>query len=225
MWLPTVQYDDLVLHLSLTDQLRQLGYYRMDAATQVWAMTPWVADVVQAMVAVVARSRKRVVRSMQSGWFCPAYFLWDIGRSFGLSSRLRWLSVAAFASQPLILPLLGSMQAESSLTATTAACVAAVLHIKTGTSRNRSVAADCASVCGVDGVQGNTDTPGRAVGDLDALGRQVGRDLVVVAKLFPVVLLIAGSSIITASLITGNPVLPVFNDVFRSPYFDLARVQ
>ncbi|MGO4808087.1 hypothetical protein AB4156_00625 [Cupriavidus sp. 2MCAB6] len=222
LWLPTVQYDDLVLHLSLTDQLRQLGYYRMDAATQVWAMTPWVADVVQAMVAVVADQEAR--GAVNAVWLVlSVYFLWDIGRSLGLSSRLRWLSVAAFASQPLILPLLGSMQAESSLTATTAACVAAVLHIKTGTSRSRSVAAIvllCAALMAFKATQILLVVP-LVIWTL--WGRQVGRDLIVVAKLFPVVLLIAGSSYFYGALVTGNPVLPVFNDVFRSPYFDLVR--
>ncbi|WP_183036584.1 hypothetical protein [Cupriavidus sp. UME77] len=222
LWLPTVQYDDMVLHLSLTDQLRHLGYYRMDAATQVWAMTPWVADIVQAMVAVVANQEARGV--VNAVWFgLSAYFLWDIGRSLGLSNRLRWVSVAAFASQPLVLPLLGSMQAESSLTAASAACIAAVLHIKNGTSRNRSIVAVvllCATLMAFKATQV------LLVGPLviwTLWGRQVGRDLALVARWFPLVLLITGSSYFYGALITGNPVLPVFNDIFRSPYYDLAR--
>ncbi|AOY93012.1 hypothetical protein BKK79_15350 [Cupriavidus sp. USMAA2-4] len=222
LWLPTVQYDDMVLHLSLTDQLRQLGYYRMDAATQVWAMTPWVADIVQAMVAVVATQEARGL--VNAVWFVlAAYFLWDISRSLGLSSRLRWLSVAAFASQPLILPLLGSMQAETSLTAASAAAVAAVLYLKQGTGRHRSIVAVvllCATLMAFKATQV------LLVGPLvvwTLWGRQLGRDLAVVARWFPLVLLIAGSSYFYGALITGNPVLPVFNDVFRSPYYDLAR--
>ncbi|GIX35926.1 MAG: hypothetical protein KatS3mg126_1705 [Lysobacteraceae bacterium] len=37
-WLPTLLFDDLAYHLGLPSQLARLHYYRMDAASQAWAL-------------------------------------------------------------------------------------------------------------------------------------------------------------------------------------------
>ncbi|MGH9916646.1 MAG: hypothetical protein ACRD63_15315, partial [Pyrinomonadaceae bacterium] len=116
LWVPTVQFDDLAGHLAIPIQLRELRYYRLDAASQVWAMTPWTPDVIQAIVGVLAGTDAR--GPVNGIWYVlSAYFLWDICRSLELPRALRWLVAAAFASQPLLLALLGGMQVEIVLTA------------------------------------------------------------------------------------------------------------
>lgn len=221
LWVPTVQFDDLAGHLAIPFQLRELGYYRLDAASQVWAMTPWTPDVLQAIVGVLAGSDAR--GPVNGIWYAlGAYFLWDICRSLELPRALRWLVAAAFASQPLVLALLGGMQVEIVLTALSAAVISVVLHTKRkGNSLPLApVILICAGLLAVKATQVLLVLP---VAVWALWGRRIGRELMVFVKFLPIVLLITGSSYFYAALITGNPVLPIFNDIFRSPYYSIHR--
>ncbi|AOZ00575.1 hypothetical protein BKK81_15995 [Cupriavidus sp. USMAHM13] len=221
LWLPTIQYDDLAGHLAIPVQLRELKYYRLDAASQVWAMTPWASDVVQGVVGVLAGADAR--GGVNAIWYALAsYFIWDIARSLRLPPALRWMVAAAFASQPLFHPLLGGMQTEAALTALTAAAVSLGLYAK-----QRGKAASllpliwvCSGLIAVKATQIVLVGP---VAVWALLGRNLKKDLALVLRQLPAILLISGSSYFYAALITGNPVLPVFNDIFRSPYFDVQR--
>lgn len=221
LWLPTVQFDDLAGHLAITYQLLELKYYRLDAASQVWAMTPWATDVMQAIVAVLAREEAR--GAFNALWYgLAAYFLWDIASSLGLPVALRWLIAAAFASQPLVMPLLGGMQVEAALTAITAAAIATALHVKVkGNVRSlMPLVLVCSGLLAIKATQIMIVAP-LAVWAL--AGRRIGKELLAIGKLLPLIFVITGSSYFYAGLITGNPVLPVFNDIFRSPYFGVER--
>jgi len=54
LWLPNLLYDDLAYHLGMPTQLQHLGYYRMDAGSQVWALAPWAVDVLRSIPRVIA---------------------------------------------------------------------------------------------------------------------------------------------------------------------------
>ncbi|HWS26746.1 MAG TPA: hypothetical protein VN259_09280 [Xanthomonadales bacterium] len=81
-WIPTMMSDDLAYHLGLPTQLQQLGYYRMDPATQVWALAPWASDVLHGIVQVTADREAR--GSVNLMWMCTgAWLLFGVCRASG----------------------------------------------------------------------------------------------------------------------------------------------
>lgn len=58
-WPPTLDFDSLAYHLNLPSQLVTFGYYQMSVATNVWAVSPWAADVLQAIAWLVGGMQAR----------------------------------------------------------------------------------------------------------------------------------------------------------------------
>jgi hypothetical protein len=69
-WLPTMQYDDVVYHLSLPWQLQDTARYAMDPSLQVWALAPWGGDVLQGVAQVLAGTEAR--GALNALWLCIA---------------------------------------------------------------------------------------------------------------------------------------------------------
>jgi hypothetical protein len=221
-WLPTAQPDDLSYHLGLPWQLTTLAHYRFDAESQVWALAPWATDVLQAVVQVLARAEGRGALNLV--WLLLVLHLcWALLARFEVPVRWRWLGLALFASQPLVHGLVQSMQAELPLTATLLALVLLIDECDTP-ERSRARVLPIAALAGF----------------------AIGIKLTAAAFLLPLalwyfwrarpawprtlaggallVLLTGCSSYVYAYLLTGNPVLPLYNDIFRSSYFGLERM-
>lgn len=214
-WLPTMQYDDLAYHLGLPWQLMTTGRYAPDPSHQVWALAPWASDVLHGIVQLLARTEGR--GPLNGVWLAlTCAGLWKLGGALGLSARMRWAAIALFASLPLTTALLAGMQTETAAGAVMV--LLAVLIMDTSARRGRLWAG--AVLFGL--LWGLKLLHGLAA--LPLLGLAIWR----YRGTFPVAhgvmalllaLAVAGSSYSYAWLIAGNPVLPLFNGVFDSPYF------
>jgi hypothetical protein len=213
---PTVQFDDLAYHLLLPNQLAHLARYKMDVSTQSWALAPWASDILQGYIAVLGDGASRGAANLIWGGLSLAALM-GLGRAIGLDARFRWLSLTLFASIPIVSAAAGSMQSESAITAASVALVAMVARaIKT---RNVSVVTPflllSALLLALKVSQVLLILPLAVVmicvyRPMPFLGR-------VAAKL-PMLVLICGSSYLYAWVVTRNPVFPLYNGVFKSPF-------
>jgi hypothetical protein len=229
-WAPTMQYDDLAYHLGLPWQLMLHGRYALDPSQQVWALAPWAGDALQAVPQVIARTEARAALNL--AWLAAtATGLWQLGRLLGLRPALRWAAPALFASLPMTASLLGGMQTETAAAAVMVGLAVVILdHRDDGTRRlfaGRLFADGLFAgallfglLCGLK--------PTHAIAAMPLLAwagwRQRHEPLPVAALACALLLalLVGGSSYLYGWLATGNPVLPLFNDVFHSPWFATA---
>lgn len=218
-WIPTMMSDDMAYHLALPTQLQQLGYYRMDPASQVWALAPWASDVVQAIAQVSADREAR--GSVNLMWLATgAWLMFGVCRMIGLPATWAWLGVGLGASLPMTAALSVSMQTELPAVAVLLALVTVILRRRAGDRGHRLI----------------------HLAVLSGLLLQLKVSFVV--PLFWLLLwqalrwrrrwpwrrlprsLLAGAAIGTSSYayawgLAGNPVLPLYNQWFRSPYFSV----
>ena len=217
-WLPTLSYDALVYHLALPSQLAQLGYYQMNAGSNVWALAPWAADVLQGMAWVLAGVESTGAVSIL--WFgLTLILLWRLARELDLAPWLCWMAVALYGSLPLVAGLLVSMQTEGP-TAAVLVGVALVIQSVRMPERRHLVAVGVLFGLLLALKVSNLMFAGPL--GLWLLWRWRGR---MPWRALPLTLLlacvVAGSSYVYAYALTGNPVLPLFNGYFRSPFYPL----
>lgn len=215
-WLPTILFDDLAYHLGLPSQLVALGYYQMAVGSNVWALAGWSADVLHGIAWVVAGAESR--GAVDALWFAlSGVLLWRLCAALELKPSLRWLALALFASLPELAYTLASMQTEGP---TIAVMLGLALLIQRS---GRPDAAELRVVAVLFGL-----LLGLKVSNLWfalPLGGWLlwqWRARLPWGALPGAVLLaviVMGSSYVYAWALTGNPVLPVFNGVFHSPYF------
>ncbi|MBJ6982242.1 hypothetical protein [Luteimonas sp. MC1572] len=213
-WVPTVQYDDVGYHLLLPWMLQLDGRHALDPEVHAWALAPWTADVVQALPQVLAGMEAR--GAVNALWLAlTATALWQLCAALGGDARQRWWTVALYASLPLTAVLAMGMQTEMQTTALLA--WAAVLALRPPSVR--TLWAACALLGAL--VATKLAAAGFAAILLPwllwrqraVLGlRNLAGGLVLIAGL-------GGSSYAYAAYVAGNPVLPLLNSVFGSPYF------
>ena len=219
-WLPTIHYDDLAYHLGLPSQLVGLGYYKMDAASNLWAVSAWAADVLQAATWLLAGHESRGM--LDAFWLLLGLVLaWQLCEALDLPPWQRCLAVALYASLPLTAGAMTGMQTEGP-TAALAAGVALLIQRSSGPDRRQLVV--FALLFGL--------LLALKVSNLTIAGplglwllcrwrfRLPWRALPASLLLL---LLLAGSSYTYGWMLAGNPVLPVFNAVFHSPYYPPAN--
>jgi len=214
-WLPTMLADDVNYHLGLPSQFLRHGRYVPDLANQIWAAAPWLGDTLQGLVAVLARGEARGALDLL--WFVlAASAAWTLAARFA-SASMAWLCVALFASLPLSAGLLGSMQTELPAIGLLLALAVAIVQPR-----------NAALVVGVLAGGLVALKFGHAVAALVMLvwallrrGRPGSRGFVAGAIVFFVV---AGSSYAHAAWLSGNPMFPLFNNVFHSPLFDARQL-
>lgn len=216
-WLPTLQFDDLAYHLGLPAQLQALSYYRMDAASQVWALAPWAGDVLQGIVQVLVDAEAR--GSVNLVWLCvSAWLLAALCRASGLSQSSAWLGVILFASLPMTALLTGGMQTEGP---GTAVLLGLALLIQRHARRAPAPALKIAAVLAglLLGLKASFGLPLLLLGGWllwQWRGRVPWHALTAALALG---FLVGGSSYIYAWTLSGNPLLPLFNALFGSPLF------
>jgi len=213
---PTLQFDDMVLHLMLPEQLVALGYYKMDLASQVWSASPWASDVIQAYVAVLAGHEARGAANLI--WYgLGIAMVWTLAKELDLPPGLRWLAVALNASMPMVAALNGSMQADGAITAVTVALTALMVRLVRTHERGLLLPFFVLSALALalKATQGLLVLPlalvALACTGWRAFLRQALRAAIPLA-------LLAGSSYFYAFYVTGNPFFPLFNGVFKSSF-------
>lgn len=219
-WLPTMQADDLAYHLGLPTQLQVNAAYALDPTQQMWALAPWLGDVVQGIAQVLAGGEAR--GAVDALWMAAAAaLLWCLTASLGGAVRVRWAAVALFASLPMLAMLVGGMQSELPATALVVALACVIARARDG--GGSLLMAGSALAAGLVALK-----LGHAIAAAVLLAWALARArghidqarLPVAGLLF---FALAGSSYFQAWHVSGNPLLPLFNDVFRSPL--LAPVQ
>lgn len=215
-WLPTTTYDALAYHVALPSQLAQLGYYQMNVGSNVWALAAWAGDVVQGLARVIGGRDAR--GPVDVAWFALAsVFLWHVCAELALSRALRWLAMALFAALPLTMFLLHSMQAEGPTVALVLGLAWLILAQPRPDARGLVVFGVLFGM--LLGLKISNLWFAGPLG-LWWLWRSRAHwpwrwlPLAAVAGLA-----VAGSSYTYAWVLTGNPVLPLFNGWFRSPWF------
>lgn len=215
-WLPARNIDDLAYHLNLGAELIRFGHATLDVGAQGWAMAPWSADVVHALVSVIAG--KQAYGSINAWWLIVTGLLVrELALLMGADHGRAWLLSALYLSLPLTSFLAGSMQTEA-MTPAILAALAVAIHV--GSDRRAQQLPVVAALSGF------------------LLGAKVASALLLIPmgiwlvvawwRDFPWHALIrsavlggfvCGSSYLYAGLLTGNPVLPVLNGWFQSPWF------
>lgn len=209
-WLPTMQADDLAYHLALPSQLLRDGRYLADPALQIWALAPWLGDVVQGIAGVLAGREAR--GAVDALWMLAAAAgVGCVTAALRADARTAWLAVALFASLPLLAGLVGGMQTELPATALLLALALAVLR---GGDLLAAGAVLAAGLCALK--LGHAASAAVVLGWalLRARGHVDWRRLPLALALFCV---LATSSYLAAWQASGNPFLPMFNHLFQSP--------
>lgn len=210
-WLPSLQMDDLTYHLGLPTQLRLHGAYAPDARVQMWAYAPWAGDVLHGIVGVLAR--REAHGAMNALWLLAmAGAASSLLASLRAAPRERIAALALLASLPPMVWMAAGQQTELAATAVTLALAAVIVADAPG--RLWAGAVLFAGLCALKPVHGIAALPLLAYAAWRHRGAVPWTRLPIAVALFAVVAL---SSEVAAWRATGNPLLPLFNQVFRSP--------
>ena len=219
LWFPTLQADDVAYHLGLPSQLLAHAFYAPLPQFQMWSYAPWLGDTLHGIASVLARRDAR-------GGVNLLWLVSSVGALSAIAWRLRpdatfgWSTLAVFASFPPLVWLGAGMQTELSAIAV----MLALLHALLAPSlRGRGWIA-VTLFAGLIALK-----PIHAVSAMPLLlwggwhhRAEINRRLLLGAPLLTV--LIAGSSYLQAWWATGNPVLPLINSVFESPFIPLGDI-
>lgn len=219
-WLPTMQPDDVAYHLGLPAQLQATARYAMDARLQVWALAPWNGDVLQGVAQVLAGREAR--GALNALWLLAAAgAMHGLAAALGGDATRRWWAVALMASLPLTMHLATGMQTELVAMAWLPALAWLVLRDGSGESPWRACGAGAllfGALCGLKPMHGLVALPVLAWAAWRHRACLPLRALAVAPLLAAIA---GGASYAHAWVLTGNPVLPLFNGWFRSPFFPL----
>ncbi len=209
-WLPSLQMDDLTYHLGLPAQWLQHGRYSPSADVQIWSWAPWAGDVLHGIVAVLARAPTH--GALNALWLMLiAGATWSLASTAGAAIRERWAAVALSASFPPLVWMAAGQQTELAATALLLALMVAILG--EGRGRLWIGTALFAGLCALKLAHAAAALPLL----LYALWRHRGiapASLLLACALWAA---LATSSFVHAGFATGNPLLPLFNEIFRSP--------
>lgn len=216
-WLPAMQMDDLTYHLGLPTQLMLHAQYTPAPEFQMWSFAPWASDLLHGIVFLL--SRHEAHGALNALWLAlAAVAAWSIVSSLRATTQERWLSLALFASLPTLVWIAAGMQTELAATAVTLALIAVI--VTDGPGRLWAGTVLFAGLFALKLVHGFAVLPLLLYAGWrhwpQCAWRRLPLALIVFAGL-------AMSSYVQSWLVTGNPVLPMFNQVFQSPYFPLEQ--
>lgn len=218
-WIPTLQSDDLGYHLNLPMQLMQHGRYMPAAEYQVWSYAPWAGDALHGIAFVLGRQDAH--GALNALWLVLIAAL--VGGPVAVAMRAtaleRWLAVAMFATFPPLAWMAAGMQTELASTAVLLALVALILAAPVDLRVPRGLFAGAILVAGLFALK-----LVHGVAALPLLLYALWRHRAWIPwrwlpLAFASTVALSISSHVHAWLATGNPLLPMFNQVFGSPYF------
>lgn len=223
--LPVVLTDDSSYHLSMWTQLTYQHQYLFDAQTVIWAVSPFSVDLIHSIISLVADTNARASMNLILYILLLAGLWRLVGRVLSHPPK-SMLVVALFASTPMLANLLQGLQTDLFLALLSVVGGLIVLDAERVNSyRLLSVVLLGCLYCA-------TKLPAviLAAGMLFAVlivmrGALLPDDAHRHSILRSMSLLIPGCfvalhSYVVAFLTTGNPVLPLYNAFFQSPFFD-----
>src|SRR5690606_7152416 len=213
-WVPTMQADDVAYHLLLPWSLQLDGRLAMDPGVHVWALAPWAADLVQAVPQVIAGAEAR--GAVNALWLVIAgTALWHLCAGIGGDARARAWTIALFGSLPLTAALALGMQTELAA----AALLVCAATLGYGQPSRRTLFAACSLLGLLAATKLSSALFAACLLPWLPWRRRAVLDPGTVAAALGLMALLGGSSYVYAWTIGGDPVLPLLDDVFDSPYF------
>lgn len=228
---PTLSADDNALHLRMWTELALNGQYSFDVVSQIWEVSPFAVSLMHAVISLMAGDNGRgALNLILLALLCRQ--LWAIAAQLGVDASGRLLLVVLFISTPMAGFLLITLQTELFLAVLATAGVRLALEAPSGWYNGNTTALLCVAAlcCAVK-------LPGAVLGVLllaAALVRQWPLSFAelsrhgTLSKLFFACTilglgLLALNSYVTAWRITGNPLFPLYNGIFRSPFSEAAN--
>jgi len=215
LWLPSLNYDDNSAHLILPYQLLADGYYHLDVSTQVWAVAPWANNVLHGIAALFAGTEARPAANLL--WLLLGMNgAWRLARSVGASEGCGLAAVAVYASLPLTGYFTTAMQVDGASGAVLMHLAATLAGAGRALPPALAIGALLALLAGLKATNAIFALPAIAWGAWLAVRQRNWGWLAVAGGL---AILLAGASYFYATWVTGNPLFPLFNGVFKSPYY------
>ncbi|WP_237886272.1 hypothetical protein [Pseudomonas sp. PGPR40] len=226
---PSIGFDDNVLHLRMWTELTQYHFYSFDIEHQIWSVAPFAIDLLHSIISLASNSDARgALNIAMLGLLLRA--VWMISSSFLDKHLDKTLLLLLLCSTPILSTLLTSLQTELLLALLITMGVKVLLEESTGDACSRSLSIlSAASLCAA------TKLPGMVLGftlliayaplflrekiHFKADKRHHQRTLYI---LFILILsFTAVQSYIYSWFASGNPLFPLYNEIFKSPYFDI----
>jgi hypothetical protein len=223
----SVTADDNSYHMAMWSQLRAHHQYLFDVATQVWYTAPFTSDVIHGVLSIIANEDARGALNI-----VLLVALLTVTAATGShlfpSLNIRLLALAFLASTPMLFNLLLGLQTELMI------ATLATTGIYIGINTNTSFVERCTGIflvsCLLVAIKLPMAVFAAALGlcllisDWNNFPQLIR--LPATTRLVIVAILIAGlgmalNSYVTSYLLTGNPVFPLYNAIFKSPFFNL----
>ncbi len=217
-WLPLRNPDDLSYRVGLGYELLEYAHARFDVGTQVWALSPWTSDLLHALLTLIAKGEAS--GPLSALWvLLAAWLVRGLALRVGASASAAWIAGALYASLPLTAFLAGGLQTEAMSAVVLAALATVLLQQEDRPSWGTLLAV--ALLAGIlMGIKVSNALLLLPMGAWMVLrwGKTLPWTFVPIAGAGA--LMVGGSSYAYAWLLAGNPVLPLFNGIFQSPWFE-----
>ncbi|SNS23609.1 Dolichyl-phosphate-mannose-protein mannosyltransferase [Noviherbaspirillum humi] len=219
--LPELGYDALAMHLFIPGYLRGRHQWNFDVSTYVWAVMPMLGDWIFSIGYMLGG--ETAARLMNVGFIiATARLVTEMVRwAGGSESGGRWAALV-FLSTPLTFTESSSLFIESAWGAFLIAGTFALLRAcsSKGDPRDLRTAGLLLGYAAAAKAVTLTVLPVLGLALLVRWRRLTDKTvLLAVIQAMGAFLVVGGIPYLTAFLKTGNPVFPLFNAIFRSPYF------
>ncbi|MEG3048659.1 MAG: hypothetical protein RR792_00530 [Thermomonas sp.] len=221
LWLPSLNYDDNAVHLILQAQLLADGYYHLDVQSQSWAVAPWANNVLHAVAAMLAGHEARAVDA--AIWVLVGIDgARRLASALGATPRVALAAAAVFAVQPFAGYFTTTMQVDGASAAILLQLAAVAVLPAAQRPGPLAIGAIGGLLLALKTINLLFASP--LIVWL-ALSSAPGLRLQWTLRMLAILLPVAASSYCYAMLVTGNPLFPFFNAVFRSPYYPLENMR
>ncbi|WP_154667996.1 hypothetical protein [Pseudoduganella violaceinigra] len=228
--LPSVSFDDHAYHLRLWTELLTEQRALFDVRAQVWSVAPFAADLLYAGLSLMAGADTRSATNLTLALLLLLLFVRILHR-LHVPVRVQWLLVVLLASTPMLGALLLSMQAELLLAVVGLAGLHLVFETAGGWRAQQvlgvlACAALCAAIKLPGAVFGATIMAALALrvwGQRGAMRTPAAQLTWPALAIVAVLAFVALHSYAVAWRITGNPLFPLYNAVFKSPFAPVAN--
>lgn len=222
----SITSDDNSYHLAMWSQLQFHHQYLFDVKTQIWYAAPFTLDMIHGVLSVVANEDARGALNIT---LLIALFTATAAtaRRLFTSINIQLLSLALLASTPMLYNLLLGLQTELML------ATLAITGVYIGINQHTSVVQRSLGVilvsCLLVAIKLPTATLAAALGacllisewsNLPQLTRRPTLSLLAFVAILIVGFGIALNPYVTSYMVTGNPVFPLYNAIFKSPFYN-----
>lgn len=215
LWLPSLNYDDNAAHLILPAQLRADGYYHLDVSTQAWAVAPWTNNVLNAIAALLAGGDARA--ALDALWLLLGLNgAWRLAKALGAHAPAALAAVAMYAGLPMTAYFTTTLQVDGASAAVLLHFAALLVSCGQRLPPALPVGVVLGLLAGLKASNAVFVLPALAWLGWLALRERRWRWI---AAVVGVAVVLSGASYAYATLVTGNPLFPLFNGWFQSPLF------